>query len=177
MATGRHDPLIGTERVVVDGTNLARTLSARGGGIPGVALIARLRAAIPADIQIELVFDGPVQGALRGERIAPKLEVRHGGRRSADDVIRSIVDDTRIRYGPAAVGGTLVVSNDTALRTSASTRGARTSSLSWLLDRMDTAGASRSANRAAPSVGNPPVHGGGNRASSRRGRASGRMRP
>ena len=42
----------------------------RFGAAPPAALIGRLRAVIPAPIAIELVFDGPAEPGLRGERIA-----------------------------------------------------------------------------------------------------------
>lgn len=152
MTTPRHDPLLGTDRVVVDGTNLLRELARRDRGTPQAALIARIRAAIPPAIHVELVFDGaPVKG-MRGERIASGLEVIHAGRISADERIRMIVDDARMRHGPAGVAGLLIVSDDGELRASVRTRGGRTSNLAWLIGRLDRP----SRTTAATSVGNPP---------------------
>ena len=152
MTTPRHDPLLGTERVVVDGTNLLREPTRPDRGTPQAAPIARLRAAIPPAVRVELVFDGPPVKGMRGERIASGLEVIHAGRISADERIRAIVDDTRMQRGPASVGGLLVVSDDAELRTSVRTRGARTTTLAWLIGRLDRP----SRATAATSVGNPP---------------------
>ena len=170
MTTPRHDPLLGTDRVVVDGTNLVRELTRRGRGMPPAAVIARLRAAIPATVHVELVFDGPAVGRMRGERIAAGLEVVYAGRLSADDRIRAIVDDARLQRGPAGVAALLVVSDDGDLRASVRARGARTSTLAWLIGRLDRPTRAT----AAASVGNPPPR----RPAPRRSRPpSGRMPP
>ena len=92
---------------------------------PPAALIGRLRGAIPAPIAIELVFDGPAERGLRGERIASGLTVRYSGaadRRRADPVDWSrtsatadgaddtaallvVTDDRDLRHGCAAARG------------------------------------------------------------------------
>ena len=62
-------------------------------------------ASIPAAIAIELVFDGPPERGLRGERIASGLTVRYSGARTADAVILGIVDDVRLLDGADGTAG------------------------------------------------------------------------
>ena len=151
MPTSR-DPLSATNRLIVDGSNLLPALAGGGDRVPPAALIGRLRAAIPASVGIELVFDGPPEPGLRGERIAAGLSVRHAGRRSADDAIVGLVDQARAVAGSSGVAGLLVVTDDRELRTAVQAMGARTAGTQWLLGRLDRARLS------APSVGNrrPP---------------------
>ena len=85
---------------------------------------------------------------MRGERIAAGLTVRHAGRRTADEVLLSLVDETRAVAGAAATGALLVVSDDHALRASLRREGARTAGSAWLLGRLERPKLS------APSVGN-----------------------
>jgi hypothetical protein len=155
VTTLPSDPLNGTDRLLIDGTNLLHVLSRKPGAAPQAALIGRLRAIVPASIGIELVFDGAPEPGMRGERVASGLLVRHAGRRSADDVLLSLVDETRATAGPAAAGALLVVSDDHALRAALRTKGARTAGSAWLLGRLDRPRLS------APSVGNRrPARGG-----------------
>ena len=153
MTTLPRDPLTGTDRLLIDGTNLLHALSRKPGAAPQAALIGRLRAIVPASIGIELVFDGAPDRGMRGERVASGLIVRHAGRRSADEVLLSLVDETRAVAGAAATGALLVVSDDHALRASLRAKGARTAGSAWLLGRLERPKLS------APSVGNrrPPV--------------------
>jgi hypothetical protein len=148
-----HDPLNGTDRLILDGSNLLHALARRSGPAPQAALIGRLRAAIPASIGVELVFDGAPEIGLRGERIAAGLRVRHAGRRSADEVLVDLVDQARAAVGPAAAVAVLVVTDDRDLRTAIHAKGARTAGTAWLLGRLDRP------RLAAPSVGNrrPPA--------------------
>src|SRR4029078_12683889 len=74
-----RDPLTGTTRLLVDGTNLLPQLWAGPDRQPPAALVGRLRGAIPPEVSIELVFDGPAERGLRGERIAHGVSVRYGG--------------------------------------------------------------------------------------------------
>jgi hypothetical protein len=147
-----RDPLAATDRLIVDGSNLLPALAGGGDRVPPAALIGRLRAAIPASVGIELVFDGAPEPGLRGERIAAGLIVRHAGRRSADDAIIGLVDQARAVAGASGVGGLLVVTDDRELRNAVGAMGARTAGTQWLLGRLDRARLS------APSVGNrrPP---------------------
>ena len=150
--TQPRDPLTGTDRLLVDGSNLLHALARRTGPAPQAALIGRLRAAIPASIGVELVFDGAPEAGLRGERIASGLIVRHAGRRSADEVLIGLVDQARAAAGPGGAFGLLVVTDDRELRGALHARGARTAGTAWLLGRLDRP------RLAAPSVGNrrPP---------------------
>jgi hypothetical protein len=103
-------------------------------------------------VGVELVFDGPPEAGLRGERVASGLIVRNSGRRSADDLIVGLVDQARAAAGVGAAAGLLVVTDDRELRASLQARGARTAGTAWLLGRLDRP------RLVAPSVGNsrPP---------------------
>jgi hypothetical protein len=152
MPAPDRNPLAATRRLLVDGTNLLHGLSRTGGAgeaAPPAALVGRLRAVVPASVAIELVFDGPAERGLRGERIAAGTLVRYGGSRSADDVILSIVDEERLVGGPDATAGLLVVTDDRDLRHGARMRGARTAGSAWMLGRL---GAGR---LSSSSIGNP----------------------
>ena len=151
--------MTGTTRLLVDGTNLLHQLSAGPERQPPAALIGRLRAAIPPEVAIELVFDGPAERGLRGERIAHGVSVRYGGRHTADTVLVTLVEDVAMAAGAPAGGGSLatesilVVTDDRALRYAIQHRGARTAGASWLVQRM-------ARNKlSSPSIGNarPPA--------------------
>jgi YacP-like NYN domain len=143
-----RDPLSGTDRLILDGSNLLHALARRTGPAPQAALIGRLRAAIPPSIGVELVFDGAPEVVLRGQRIAAGLTVRHAGRRSADEVLVDLVDRARVAAGPAGAASLLVVTDDRDLRTAIQAKGARTAGTAWLMERLDRP------RLAAPSVGN-----------------------
>ena len=89
MTDRPRDPLANTSRLIVDGSNLLHALSRGDEPQPPATLIGRLRAMIPAGTAIELVFDGPPERGIRGERIASGVRVRYSGNRSADWVILS----------------------------------------------------------------------------------------
>jgi YacP-like NYN domain len=154
-----RDPLADTTKLLVDGTNLLHALTrgpGAGGGDrqPPAAVIGRLRAAIPAETAITLVFDGPSERGVRGERIAGGLTVQYSGRRTADEVILQLVDDVATwseADGPAA-STVLVVTDDRALRAAIHRKGGRSAGAAWLIGRLDRPRLS------APSVGNarPP---------------------
>ena len=148
MTSLPRDPLAGTDRLLVDATNLLHALSRRPDAAPRAAIVGRLRALVPARIGIELVFDGAPERGMRGERVASGLVVRHSGRRSADDVLLSLVDEARSVAGPEATGAILVVTDDRGLRHALHERGARTAGTAWLLGRLDRPKLS------APSAGN-----------------------
>lgn len=140
-----RDPLAGVELLIVDGTNLLHALRRGAGPAPPAAVIGRLRAAIPASVRIELVFDGtPPPGS--GGRIAHGVGVRYAGRISADDHIRILVDASP-RPAPGSDPAILVVSDDGELRRSVRDLGAATARAGWLAARLDRATLS------APSVG------------------------
>jgi predicted RNA-binding protein with PIN domain len=151
--TGRpRDPLAATTRLLVDGTNLLHALSQTAERMPSAALIGRLRGIIPADISIEIVFDGPPEHGLRGERIASGLSVRYSGTRTADSVLLSIVGEAAATGGDALTGEILVVTDDFDLRNKLRMRGARSAGAGWLLGRLDRG------RLASPAAGNarPP---------------------
>ena len=153
-----RDPLENTDRLLIDGTNLLYAMSKGdgAGAAPPAALIGRLRGVIPANVGIELVFDGSPGPSMRGEKVAAGLIVRHAGRRSADELLRSLVDETRSVAGPQATAGLLIVSDDHDLRTSLRERGARTAGSAWLLGRLARG------RLASPTVGNKrPARGAG----------------
>src|SRR3954453_19721536 len=129
----RNDPMTGTTRLLVDGTNLLHQLSSGPERQPPAALIGRLRAAIPPEVSIELVFDGPAERGLRGERIAHGVSVRYGGRHSADTVLVTLVEDAGTQAADAILG----VAGDGGLRHAVQRRGARTAGTTWLLRRLD----------------------------------------
>jgi hypothetical protein len=149
MPAPDRNPLANTSRLLVDGTNLLHSLSRTAGAAPAATLIGRLRAVVPAQVAIELVFDGPPERGLRGERIAAGTSVRYGGPRSADAVILSLIDEVRVVDGPDGTAGLLVVTDDRDLKYGARMRGARTAGSAWLLGRLGTGRLS------APSIGNP----------------------
>jgi hypothetical protein len=141
----RSDPLAGTERLLVDGSNLLHALGRSRGGTapaPAATLIGRLRAVIPPSVRIEIVFDGPPEPGLRGTRIASGLTVRHSGRSSADSLIDRLVADAIGTGGSAeaahaAGDAILVVSDDAELGRAIRRRGGRTAGTIWLTRRLE----------------------------------------
>ncbi len=149
MPAPDRNPLANTSRLLIDGTNLLHSLQRSAGAAPAATLIGRLRGVVPATVAIELVFDGPAERGLRGERIAAGTSVRYSGPRSADAVILSLVDETRAVYGPDGTAELLVVTDDRDLKYGARMRGARTAGSAWLLGRLG------SGRLSSPSIGNP----------------------
>ena len=147
-----RDPLANTTTLLVDGTNLLHALT-RGPGDrqPPAAVIGRLRAAIPKEAAITLVFDGPAERGVRGERIAGGLSVRYSGRRTADEVLLELVNNAATWSEPDGAGAAtvLVVTDDRDLRAAIHRRGGRSAGTQWLIGRLDRPRLS------APSVGNP----------------------
>lgn len=150
-----RDPLAGVTRLLIDGTNLLHALRRGPDRQPPAALIGRLRAAIPAQTAIELVFDGPPERGVRGERIAHGISVRYSGRHTADTILVTLVEDVAMAAGAPPGGGSpatdaiLVVTDDRDLRFALQRRGARTAGCSWLVTRMERP------RLMSPSVGNP----------------------
>jgi hypothetical protein len=161
-----RDPLAATVRLLIDGTNLLHVMSRTPGAAPQAALVGRLRAVIPAPIAIELVFDGPSEPGLRGERIASGVTVRYSGARTADALILATVDQVRKAGDAEDTAALLIVTDDRDLRHGARMRGARTAGARWLLGRL---GAGR---LHSPSIGNPrPTRAAGTTTGSRGGHA------
>lgn len=121
----------------MDGQNLLHALSQSKVAAPRSALIGRLRGAVPPSIAIDVVFDGPAEPGLRGERIASGLRIRYSGGRTADEVLLSLVDETRANDGPLGTAAILVVTDDRDLRHALQAKGARTARTAWLLGRLD----------------------------------------
>ena len=149
MPAPDRNPLANTSRLLVDGTNLLHSLQRSAGAAPPATLIGRLRGVVPAQVAIELVFDGPAERGLRGERIASGTSVRYGGARSADAVILSLIDEVRLVDGPDGTATLLVVTDDRDLRYGSRMRGARTAGSAWLLGRLG------SGRLSSASIGNP----------------------
>ena len=153
MTRTLHDPLAGATKLLVDGTNLlhALTRGPGGGRQPPAAVVGRLRAAIPPEVVITLLFDGPPEPGLRGERIAGGVTVRYSGRRTADEVLLQLVNDaaTWAAEDGSGAASVLVVTDDGDLRSAIHRRGGRSAGTHWLIGRMDRP------RLAAPSVGNP----------------------
>jgi hypothetical protein len=147
-----RDPLTGTDRLLVDGTNLLYVLSRTPDAAPQAALVGKLRGFVPPSIGIELIFDGMPDRGMRGERVASGLIVRHAGRRSADELLMSLVDEARAAVGVEGLAGLLIITDDRALSRALRDRGARTAGAAWLIARLDQPKLS------SPSVGNkrPP---------------------
>ena len=147
-----RDPLANTTSLLVDGTNLLHALTRGSGGRqPPAAVIGRLRAAVPKEAAITLVFDGPAERGVRGERIAGGLTVRYSGRRTADEVLLDLVNEAATwseADGPGAAA-VLVVTDDRDLRAAIHRRGGRSAGTRWLIGRLDRPRLS------APSIGNP----------------------
>ncbi len=137
------DPFASTDWLLIDGTNLLHALAKSKVAAPRSALIGRIRGIVPTSVAIDVVFDGPSEPGLRGERIASGLRVRYSGGRTADAVLLSLVDETRVSDGPLGTAAILVVTDDRDLRHGLQNRGARTAGTAWLLGRLERTGRSR----------------------------------
>lgn len=133
----RQTPFDGTDRLIIDGTNLLYRLGTGAGGpAPASAIVGRIRAAVPMPIAIDLVFDGVGHGVYG--RLAQKMAVRYSGRRTGDDTILDLVSEAALHGGgPAATDRVLVVTNDRGLRGLLAAKGARTAPLQWLIAKLD----------------------------------------
>jgi len=154
------NPFASTEWLLIDGTNLLHALAKSSVAAPRSALIGRIRGIVPTSVAIDVVFDGPSEPGLRGERIASGLRVRYSGGRTADAVLLSLVDETRLTDGPLGTAAILVVTDDRDLRHGLQNRGARTAGTAWLLGRLERSGrgsGSTGAGRAptSPSAASP----------------------
>ncbi len=165
MPPAPRTPLDGTERLIIDGTNLLyRMRGGSGGAAPPAAVIGRIRAAIPGTIEIELVFDGAGHGVYG--RVAQKMFVRFSRHRPADDTILDLASEAVLQGGggPAAGAKVLVVTDDRELRHRLLAKGARTVPTHWVLSRMDMPALSSPAagnRRAAIGTGRAPAGAGG----------------
>jgi hypothetical protein len=156
----RRSPLDGTDRVIVDGTNLLYRIGAKAGGpAPASAVVGRMRGAIPTQIPIDLVFDGVGHGIFG--RLAQNMLVRYSGKRTADDVILDLVSEAAMQGhgGPAAADRVLVVTSDRPLHDRVVAKGGRSVPLQWLTARLDLPRAAATAPGATPRK--PPTIGQG----------------
>ena len=186
----RTSPFDGTEKVIIDGTNLLFRLgSGAGGPAPPPAGLGRLRGAVPLGvgkarvlggmghggegrrgrgavpmaIAIDRVVDGMGHGVYG--RLAQKMAVRYSGRRPADDVILDLASEFAMQHGGAAASDkVLVVTNDRGLRDHLAAKGARTAPLQWLIGKLDVPAPTSlpgQGRRPSIGVGRPPRSGPG----------------
>ena len=160
----RTSPFDGTEKVIIDGTNLLFRLgSGAGGPAPPTALVGRGRGAVPMAIAIDRVVDGMGHGVYG--RLAQKMAVRYSGRRPADDVILDLASEFAMQHGGAAASDkVLVVTNDRGLRDHLAAKGARTAPLQWLIGKLDVPAPTSlpgQGRRPSIGVGRPPRSGPG----------------
>lgn len=162
MPAQNRDPLANTLRLLIDGTNLLYRMSRSPGAAPQATLIGRLRAVVPAPVAIELIFDGPPEPGIRGERIAAGTSVRYGGPRTADAVILALIEDVRMVDSPDGTAALLVITDDRDLKYESRMRGARTAGSAWLLGRLGAGrlssasiGNARPPRRASSATGGP----------------------
>lgn len=136
MSPAPRTPFDGTDRLVVDGTNLLYRLG-QGRAAPPAAIVGRLRAAVPATIAIDLVFDGVGHGV--SGRVAQQMFVRYSGRRSGDELILDLAAGAVTLAGgdAAAAARVLAVTDDRDLRAHLMARGVRTVPLHWIMGRLD----------------------------------------
>jgi rRNA-processing protein FCF1 len=132
-------PFAGVARLLIDGNNLLHRTAGSADAANVRLLLARLRAAMPAEVATTLMLDGhPAPGEGRQVAITRGLEVRHAGGRSADDALIEIV----LAETPWARSRITLVSDDRALVERARTLGARTQRLAWLDQLLTRPGAS-----------------------------------
>jgi hypothetical protein len=134
-ASPTGDPFAGVERVYIDGNNLLHALARGGPPGPAGAVVGRIRAAFPPSVVVDLVFDGPPAGGIKG-RLATGLRVAYSGRISADQVIDDGVGAQLAADGPAGTWGILVITDDRGLREAVGAKGARTAGATWLAGRL-----------------------------------------
>jgi hypothetical protein len=161
MPPASRSPLDGTERLVIDGTNLLHRMGAGPGrAAPPAAIVGRIRSLVPVAIAIDIVFDGAGHGVYG--RLAQNMHVRYSGRRQADDTILDLASEAVMEAGstPTAGAKVLIVTDDRELRSRLTEKGVRTASTAWLLGRLHVpvlAAPSPGNRRPAIGAGRPPV--------------------
>lgn len=141
MARRQVEPLAGSSRLLVDGTNLLHAMARRAAPLAAVALTGRLRALVPPSVSVTLVLDGAPAPGAADRRLAAGIEVRYAGRRTADALLADLA-----AVQPAE---TLVVTDDRELAGLLRARGARTAGTAWLAERLARQ------RLAAPAAGRP----------------------
>jgi len=144
--------------LLIDGNNLLHRTAGGLGPASARVLIPRLRTVLPAGVRVSLVLDGmPDPGAPIREHVG-EVEIRHAGRRSADDAIVEIVEQRAYGERPR----TIVVTDDRALAERVKRLGSLHRRVDWLQDVLElehrgprTAG--QSANAAGASIGRPGI--------------------
>ena len=153
--------LEGVQRLVVDGTNVLFALRRSPAPLPATALIGRLRAIVPAGVEVVLVLDGTPQPGLVSRRVASGVEVRYAGRWTADQLITHLAEHDFA----ASSAGLLVVTDDIALAAAVRRAGGRTVRNGWLIDRLGrqrlSAPSSGRPNMAPPGEGGSSIGSGG----------------
>lgn len=144
--TTSRDPLEGIERILIDGTNLLHAIRRGPEPAPAATLIGRMRAVIPAQVRIELVFDGPPDPGSGNVRVASGLTVRYSGRLSADALLTRLVAEAA-PFTIEPVARILVVTDDNDLGRAVRRHGAATARTAWLRHRLGRTTLS------APSIG------------------------
>lgn len=137
--------LEGTERLVVDGTNVLFALRRTADPLPATALIGRLRAIVPPGVAVVVVLDGSPEHGMVSRHVASGVEIRYSGRSTADELITHLVE----RDFAAGASGLLVVTDDNGLASAVRRVGGRTVRNGWLIDRL---GRQR---LSSPSTGRP----------------------
>ena len=133
---GRHDPLAGISRVIVDGSNQRGPSNAP---LPGEELAATLRRLFPRSVEVVVVFDtDPPHGGstVRSVGGVTVVHARAGG--GDDAIVRRLTDPPTL---------SLVVTDDAELRGRVEEHGARAVRNDWLRQRRERGRAS------APSIG------------------------
>ena len=136
-------------RLLVDGTNLLHAMSqVAGRGAGGRRSIGRLRGAVPPSVAIDVVFDGPAERGLRGERIASGLRVRYSGgrdrRRRAPVAGRRGPRRSTARPRPRRSSSSPTTAT---CATAARSRARGRPGAAWLLGRLDRVGSGRATGR------------------------------
>lgn len=121
--------------LVIDGNNLLHRTAGGPGPSAARVLIPRLRTVLPSGVRVSLVLDGmPDPGAPIREHVG-QIEIRHAGRRSADDAIVEAVEQGAFGDRPR----TIVVTDDRALADRVKRLGALHRRVDWLQDALELA--------------------------------------
>lgn len=122
-------------RVLVDGRNVQHALARdTGSSLPPGALVARLRAAFPPPIEVELILDGHAGRSPQG-RVATGVSVVFTKRATADFVIGQRVTEAFRTLGAVDAWSVVVITDDREVRDHARRNGIRVEGTTWLGER------------------------------------------